>query len=113
MTDPSILPEERFTALVEALLADSAATLEPAAKRGFGSTALTIGGKIFAMLVEDRLVAKIPRQRVDALVAADAGERFDPGHGRRMKEWLSLDPGTDEPWLPLAREAMAYVDPET
>jgi hypothetical protein len=50
------------------------------------------------MLSKGRLVVKLPRQRIDALVATGAGERFDPGHGRLMKEWL-----------PLAREALAFV----
>jgi hypothetical protein len=26
-----------------------------------------------------------------------------------MREWLSLDPGSDQPWLPLAREALSFA----
>lgn len=77
----------------------------------FGARALKAGGKIFAMLARDRLVVKLPRSRVDALVDAGEGERFDPGHGRLMREWLSLDPGSDLPWADLAREALAFVGP--
>jgi hypothetical protein len=55
------------------------------------------------------LVVKLPKARVDALVAAGEGRRFDPGHGRLMKEWLSLEPVSELEWLPLAREAMAFV----
>ena len=72
------------------------------------SNVLAVNGKIFAMLARGRLVVKLPRTRVDTLVADGAGERFDPGHGRLMKEWLSLNPGHGD-WLALAREAHAFV----
>ncbi len=66
--------------------------------------------KIFAMLVKGKLVVKLPKPRVDALVASGDGERFDPRHdGRLMKEWLSVEPTSEEEWLPLAREAMEFV----
>jgi hypothetical protein len=32
-------------------------------------------------------VVKPPKARVDVLVAFSRAERFDPGHGRLMKEW--------------------------
>lgn len=105
-------PMERFAALEEALHdvagVDVGAPGSMPAK-GFGAAALKTGGKIFAMLAKDRLVVKLPRDRVDTLVAAGDGERFDPGHGRLMKEWLSLDPGSGEDWETLAREALAFV----
>jgi hypothetical protein len=72
------------------------------------SYGLRVGGKIFAMMVRGRFVAKLPRARVDALVAAGQGDRFDPGHGRVMKEWISVAEG-DEDWLALAREAYRFV----
>jgi TfoX/Sxy family transcriptional regulator of competence genes len=103
-------PEERYDTLVETLLGHGDVTLGSTGKKGFGSSALQIGGKIFAMLSNGRLVVKLPRQRVNALVAAGAGERFDPRHdGRLMKEWLSVGPTAAERWLPLAREAMEFV----
>ena len=77
-------------------------------RRRFGATALKTGGKIFAMAVKGTLVLKLPASRVDALVAAGLGTRFDPGHGRTMKEWVALT-GAEEGWLPLAREARAFV----
>lgn len=105
-------PEERFDALIEALLNldNGGVTLGSPGKKGFGSSALQIGSKIFAMLSNGRLVVKLPRQRVDALVAAGAGERFEPRHdGRFMKEWLALVPTSTEDWLSLARESMEFV----
>jgi TfoX/Sxy family transcriptional regulator of competence genes len=106
-------PEERFAALVAALRDESGVIGPPGddrSKRRFGSTELKVHGKIFAMLVKDRLVVKLPRARVDALVASGEGERFDPRHdGRLMKEWAMIAPALEEQWLSLAREAMRYV----
>jgi hypothetical protein len=101
-------PEERFAALVEIFLADTDATLGMAGKKGFASSALCINGHIFAMLSKDRLVVKLPSPRVDALIARGEGQRFNPGHGRLMKEWLTVEPTSAERWLPLAREALAF-----
>ena len=61
------------------------------------------------MLVGDRLVVKLDRRRVDELIAAGKGERFDPGHGRLMKEWLSVASNSDAVWLGLATESEAFV----
>ncbi len=86
MSRPPLTPEERYASIVEALIGNADVTLGSPGKRGFGSSALQVGGKIFAMLVGGKFVVKLPRQRVDALVASGDGERFDPGHGRLMKE---------------------------
>ena len=77
-------------------------------RRAFGAGALKVDGKIFAMPAQGTLVVKLPAARVATLVAQGRGERFDPGHGRLMKEWIALDGGEDE-WLELAREAFAFV----
>jgi TfoX/Sxy family transcriptional regulator of competence genes len=110
MQDAPMTPDERYETLVEALLGQEGVTLGSEGKRGFGSAALQVGGTIFAMLSNGRLVVKLPRWRVDELIAAGAGERFDPRRdGRVMKEWLSVDPASDHDWLALAREAMSFV----
>ena len=107
MSQPTITPEERYVALVEEFLGER--DVEQSGK-GFGSDALKVRGKIFAMLSHGRLVVKLPRQRVDALVASGDGERFDPRHdGRVMKEWLALAPTSQMEWLSLAREARVFV----
>jgi hypothetical protein len=79
-----------------------------ASTRGFGSEALKIGGKIFAMPVNGSLVLKLSRDRVSALVQLGRGTHFDPGHGRLLKEWVVLC-GPEDAWLELAREARAFV----
>ena len=85
--------------------------VQPSEKRGFGAAALTIDGRIFAMLPRDRLVVKLPRARVDELVAAGCGERFDANKGRPMKEWLAIDPAREGDWDQLASEALDFVRP--
>ncbi len=50
------------------------------------SYGLKVNGNIFAMHGRGQFVAKLPRQRVDELVNSGKGKRFDPGHGRLMKE---------------------------
>jgi hypothetical protein len=77
---------------------------------GFGrSVGLRIGGKIFAMLVNDELVVKLPKARVDEIAASGAGRRFDPGHGRLMKEWASVPTGLSRRWPGLVEEARTFV----
>ena len=69
--------EQRWAALVETMLAQGAATYgSDGPQRAFGSTSLKTDGKIFAMLVKDRLVVKLDRRRVDELVEAGTGKRF-------------------------------------
>lgn len=69
---------------------------------------LKVNGRIFAMLANGIFVAKLPRSRVEAMVAAGEGARYDPGHGRVMKEWIATDQAPDT-WVALAREARAFV----
>ncbi|HZS86637.1 MAG TPA: hypothetical protein VFE42_03990 [Chloroflexota bacterium] len=109
MSHPPITPEERYATLVEAMLGHTDVTLGLPGKKGFGSSGLAINDKIFAMLAKGKLVVKLPKPRVDALVASGDGARFDPGHGRVMKEWLTVESSSDESWLSLATEAMAFV----
>lgn len=101
-------PEDRFADLVDELLGMAGVT-PPSPGGGFGSSALRYQNKIFAMLVRGRLVVKLPKSRVDELVEAGDGERFDANKGTPMKEWLALDPGSELRWSPLAREAMDFV----
>jgi TfoX/Sxy family transcriptional regulator of competence genes len=82
----------------------------PSVSRGkFGTNGLKVNGKIFAMLVGGALVVKLPRERVDALVASGRAQRFDPGRGKLMKEWATLI-GSEDQWLELAREAHRFVE---
>jgi hypothetical protein len=110
MNDPRDDTETRFAKIVRSLKNAPGVTVGTSKKKGFGSSALCIGEKIFAMVSSrGNFVVKLPRDRVDTLVAAEAGVRFGPGHGRVMKEWLAVDPKSREDWLALAKEALVFV----
>jgi hypothetical protein len=103
--------KERFAELAEGYLGVEGVTVpgtEPGA-RGFGRGGLKVDGKLFAMVSHDRLVVKIPVDRVDELVAQGHGERFDPRkNGVVMREWLVVDPDSDLDWEALVAEAHAF-----
>jgi hypothetical protein len=102
-----VTTEDRYSELVRAFLARPGVAREG---KGFGSSALRVRGSIFAMLSSrGDFVVKLPRHRVDELIASGDGDRFDPGHGRLMKEWLALRPSSSLDWVSLATEAMAFV----
>ena len=98
---------ERFDELTARFLADPAVSVGT----GFGTTpGLRVRGKIFAMLAKGELVVKLPRARVDQIVTSGGGARFDPGHGRLMKEWVTNSPRPGADWAEFAAEALAFVD---
>jgi hypothetical protein len=102
-------PEEYFADLVD-LLADESGVTPPApAGRAFGSSALKVNNKIFAMLSGGRLVVKLPADRVRTLGSADQGMSFDAGKGKPMKEWLAVDTVNHRAWEALSREALEFV----
>jgi uncharacterized protein YndB with AHSA1/START domain len=105
-------PSTRFAAVVRAFANDpdvSPPDAPASTRRNFGSNGLKFRGKIFAMLSGDRLVVKLPRQRVAALVTAGDGQRMVSGGAREMKEWLVLDARSGQDWLLLARETSDYA----
>jgi hypothetical protein len=102
---PAPVVDPTFQPIAEAFAGQRGVSRE----RRFGtSSVLSVNGKIFAMLVKGRFVAKLPRDRVDDIVASGFGTHFDPGRGRLMKEWVSVDEH-GPPWLELAREAHHFV----
>ena len=98
--------DPRFAPVVDAFAKDRRVNY---GGKGFGSTALKVDGKIFAMMSsKGQFVVKLPKDRVDELVRLGRGQYFDPGHGRLMKEWLAVTEAS-APWIVLAREAHAFV----
>ena len=101
--------EQIFATIVEKLLNNPGVT-SPSEGKKFGSSGLKMHNKIFVMLAGGKLVLKLPKTQVDALVTSGAGERFDPRRdGRLMKEWVVVEAMSEEESLSLAREAMNFV----
>jgi hypothetical protein len=102
--------EAHYARIVKTMSAMPGVAVGAGRKRGFGASALSTRGKIFALLSSrGRFVVKLPRSRGAELVASGVGRPFDPGHGRLMKEWLELDDARQKDWLTLAKEAQTFV----
>jgi TfoX/Sxy family transcriptional regulator of competence genes len=97
-------PDIRFAEIAKGFLAD----VDVSWGKLFSAHGLRVRGRIFAMVTRGRLVVKLPMARVDALVEEGLAERFDPGHGRPMKEWASLH-GNEPDWAGLIAEAKDFV----
>ena len=101
---------ERFAALVGEFAAQPDVEAPgDSNRRRFGADALKVNGSIFAMVVGGRLVVKLPRERVDALIGDGTGAPFASGKGRPMKEWLTVVDEDLHRWLALSREALDFV----
>ena len=97
-------PDDSFSLVVRAFARD------PLVTEGgrFGAKSLKVEGKVFAMLVKGKFVAKLPAARIAELLEDGGAEPFDPGHGKRMKEWVALSEHQDR-WISLAKEARQFV----
>lgn len=99
--------DAEFQKIIDLFASDRA--VEYGGSKGFGSKALKVNGKMFAMIASNgNFVIKLPAARVDELVHSGTGEYFDPGHGRLMKQWLAMS-GKSSLWLALAKEARDFV----
>lgn len=76
----------------------------------FGAPGLKVNGKFFATYFKGALVIKLPAERVEELVQVKKGDYFDPGMGKKMKEWLALDEQSADQWVNLAKEAKQFVE---
>ena len=101
--------EARFAALVQHFAGRPGITPPEPGRRAFGASALKVGGSIFAMLQDGRLVVKLPEPRVAELIAGGGGEPFGAGKGRPMREWVAIPDGDDARWRALAEEALGFV----
>ncbi len=106
--DAAPSPQARYSALVERELQQPDVSFG----RMMSGQVLSIHGKIYAMLVRDQLVVKLPAARAAEMIAAGEAAAFQPRPGRRMREWVAVDPpppGTGEGvWPGLVDDARRY-----
>lgn len=108
MPEPSDTAEAAFAGIAEELSGQPGVT-HGSGRPGFGSDALQVDGRIFAMARRGGLVLKLPAGRVAELIAGGDGEPFDAGKGRPMREWVLIGRRAARLWLSLAREARTFV----
>jgi hypothetical protein len=96
--------DPKFSPVVDAFARDKQVTRS----KMFGSLGLKVNGKVFVVFYKERFVAKLPAERVAALIAKGGAEYFDPGHGRTSKEWIAMA-GASSSWIDLAKEAYGFV----
>jgi hypothetical protein len=102
----TIAPAERFAAAVAPFDPDPRVS----AGTGFGGApGRRVDGRIFAMLVRDALIVKLPATRVQELVEDGTATSFDAGKGRPMREWASIPPDAPGDWPALVAEAFGFV----
>ncbi len=117
MTDARAPDDALFRELAEPLLAEGLA--EEGTIMGFPCLRAP-GGAFLAMAAPapvpsatagrrtGDLIVKLPRARVDELIASGAGDPFAPA-GRPFREWARI-PGRDVAlWRALLAEALAFV----
>lgn len=102
---PGASPEvdPAFTKVVAAFSGDRRVTLGGK----FGTSSLMRDGKVFAMFMKGRFVAKLSAAEVDRVVDAGDGEHLVMGK-RKMNEWLAMAGGQRQ-WLSLAKSAYRFV----
>ena len=102
-------PEQRFADVVDEMLGYPDVTPPSDSGREFGSNALKVSNRIFAMLVRGNLVVKLPARRVTELIKNGEGAPFDAGKGKPMKEWLTIPPSSRLDWNTMSKEALDFV----
>ena len=107
-TDPVAPLHPDFAKVVKAFAKDRH-VMPPGDGKGFGSRALKVDSKIFAMMSsKGKFVVKLSGERIAELIKAGKGHPFSPGRGRVMKEWLEVKAAKSQ-WSALAKEAQDFV----
>jgi len=97
--------EQRFADVVDTFLG------RPGVEEGSGfgkSPTLCVNGKIFAMLIEGRVVLKLQAHRCQELRHAGEAAALERGRGRPLREWVVLT-GCGDRTIGLATEAFHFV----
>lgn len=76
-----------------------------------GFPCLRVGGAFFASCDHRTgdLIVKLPRDRVEQLIADGVGKPFTPA-GRTFREWVLIDDRDETRWAELIEEARTFVN---
>ena len=95
-------------------LADELRAADPRIVEGtiMNGRCLRVGAEFLALVdfKGSGLVVKLPRARVDALIAQGIGRPFAPA-GRVFREWVAVPEPDRAQWRRLLREGVAHVAP--
>ncbi len=99
----------RFAQVAQAVNNDYGVSRCKPSKKTPGQWALSVDDKLFALSSAGaHFIVRLPRERVQALVASSAGRRADRD-GLGTDEWLAVQNPSAENWIALAREALRFV----
>lgn len=101
--------ESVFWELIEELRLEDARVEEGTI---MGGRCARVDGEFLALVdfAGSGLVVKLPKERVQELIAEGVGEPFAPA-GRVFKEWVSIPRRDRRRWRTLLREGVAFVAP--
>jgi hypothetical protein len=77
-----------------------------------GGRCARVAGEFLALVdyKNSGLVVKLPRERVDALIAEGVGRAFAPA-GKVFREWVAIPQRNRRRWRNLLEEGIAFVAP--
>jgi len=100
--------EERLHRVAQELADVPGVVLPADGRRHVGTATLGVEGRIAAFTPEDRLVVKLPADRVAALVASGDGLPFPTGRPP-MREWVAVASDDPDVWRVLLGESLTFV----
>ena len=105
-SEPSIVGTT-FASIVQKMLREQGITQA----KMFGVPGIKTDRNMFAMSVKGELIVKLPKGRVEALVASKQGKHFYHlfDKSRLMKEWVAIGKNNKHNWIKLAQEAKDFV----
>lgn len=99
--------ETLFWSLARELMQDDPRVVEGTIMNG---RCLRVGSEFLALadFKGSGLVVKVPRARVEALIAGGVGRAFAPA-GKVFREWVAIPEPDRERWRALLREGVRFV----
>ncbi len=97
---------ERFAAVAAGLSARDE-SVEPG--RMLHAPGLKTSGRFFAFATPEDIVVKLPAARVQELISSGAGRPCEIRKGAPMREWVRLEPDTDQTCADYLDEARDFV----